>query len=37
MDNVDLQVLRQVATWCARDERVVLGTVTRTWGTAPAR
>ena len=35
MDNVDLQVLRQVAAWRARDERVVLGTVTRTWGSAP--
>ena len=35
MDNVDLQVLRQVAAWRARGERVVLGTVTRTWGSAP--
>ena len=35
MDNVDLQVLRQVAAWRARDEHVVLGTVTRTWGSAP--
>jgi xanthine dehydrogenase accessory factor len=35
MDNVDLQVLRQAAAWRARDERVVLGTVTRTWGSAP--
>ena len=35
MDNVDLQVLRQVATWRAQGERVVLGTITRTWGSAP--
>jgi len=35
MDNVDLQVLRQVAAWQAQGERVVLGTVTRTWGSAP--
>jgi xanthine/CO dehydrogenase XdhC/CoxF family maturation factor len=35
MDNVDLQVLRQVAGWRARGERVILGTVTRTWGSAP--
>jgi xanthine dehydrogenase accessory factor len=35
MDNVDLQVLRQVAAWRALGERVVLGTVTRTWGSAP--
>jgi xanthine dehydrogenase accessory factor len=35
MDNVDLQVLRQVAAWRARGERVVLATVTRTWGSAP--
>jgi len=35
MDNVDLQVLRQVAAWRAQGERVVLGTITRTWGSAP--
>lgn len=35
MDNVDLQVLRQVATWAAEGHRVVLATTTRTWGSAP--
>ena len=35
MDNVDLQVLRQVSQWCADGHRVVLGTITRTWGSAP--
>ena len=35
MDNVDLQVLRQVVAWRAAGHAVVLGTVTRTWGSAP--
>lgn len=35
MDNVDLQILRQVVAWRAAGHRVVLGTVTRTWGSAP--
>jgi xanthine dehydrogenase accessory factor len=35
MDNVDLQVLRTVQQWRAAGHRVVLGTVTRTWGSAP--
>ncbi len=35
MDNVDLQVLRTVAQWAAAGHRVVLGTITRTWGSAP--
>jgi len=35
MDNVDLQVLRQVAQWQDQDHKVVLGTITRTWGSAP--
>jgi len=35
MDNVDLNVLRQVAAWLEAKHRVVLGTVTRTWGSAP--
>nr|WP_316642518.1 XdhC family protein [uncultured Roseateles sp.] len=35
MDNVDLQVLRQVAQWQEQDQPVVLGTITRTWGSAP--
>ena len=35
MDNVDLQVLRQITQWVAAGHRVVLGTITRTWGSAP--
>ncbi|MBE7420337.1 MAG: XdhC family protein [Ideonella sp.] len=35
MDNVDLQVLRTIAQWCADGRRVVMGTITRTWGSAP--
>lgn len=35
MDNVDLNVLRQVVAWRAADHGVVLGTITRTWGSAP--
>ncbi len=35
MDNVDLNVLRQCAQWLASGHRVVLGTITRTWGSAP--
>lgn len=35
MDNVDLNVLRQVAAWFAEGRGVVLGTITRTWGSAP--
>ncbi|OWQ86295.1 hypothetical protein CDN99_20910 [Roseateles aquatilis] len=35
MDNMDLQVLRQVQQWHDADHRVVLGTITRTWGSAP--
>jgi xanthine dehydrogenase accessory factor len=35
MDNVDLQVLRQVHQWQTSGHAVVLGTITRTWGSAP--
>ena len=35
MDNVDLQVLRASRRLARARERVVLGTVTRTWGSAP--
>ncbi|MEY4747803.1 MAG: hypothetical protein RIQ60_17 [Pseudomonadota bacterium] len=35
MDNVDLQVLRQVLAWRDQGHAVVLGTITRTWGSAP--
>ncbi len=35
MDNADLQLLRQAALWHANGHGVVLGTITRTWGSAP--
>jgi xanthine dehydrogenase accessory factor len=35
MDNVDLNVLRQVSAWLTEERGVVLGTITRTWGSAP--
>lgn len=35
MDNIDLQVLREVAQWHADGHGVVMGTITRTWGSAP--
>ena len=35
MDNVDLMILRQVIDWQRAGHRVVLATVTRTWGSAP--
>jgi xanthine dehydrogenase accessory factor len=35
MDNIDLQILRQIQTWIDGGHRVVLGTITRTWGSAP--
>jgi len=35
MDNVDLDVLRNAVEWRSRGHRVVLGTITRTWGSAP--
>lgn len=35
MDNTDLQVLRQVIAWRQSGAQVVLGTITRTWGSAP--
>ena len=35
MDNLDLGVLRVAAGWLAESRRVVLGTITRTWGSAP--
>ncbi|MFT3817004.1 MAG: XdhC family protein [Rubrivivax sp.] len=35
MDNVDLNVLRQVVAWRRDGHAVVVGTVTRTWGSAP--
>ena len=35
MDNIDLQILRQVTAWRKAGHRVALGTITRTWGPAP--
>jgi xanthine dehydrogenase accessory factor len=35
VDSVDLQVLRRAADWVREGRRAVLGTVTRTWGSAP--
>ncbi|RTL19528.1 MAG: XdhC family protein [Burkholderiales bacterium] len=35
MDNLDLGVLRTAAAWRAQVRSVVLGTITRTWGSAP--
>jgi xanthine dehydrogenase accessory factor len=35
MDNLDLGVLRTAADWLAEARGVVLGTITRTWGSAP--
>ncbi|MBK7615485.1 MAG: XdhC family protein [Vitreoscilla sp.] len=35
MDNVDLQILRQVVAWRQAGHAAVLGTITRTWGSAP--
>jgi xanthine dehydrogenase accessory factor len=35
MDNVDLQVMRQVLAWQQAGHAVALGTITRTWGSAP--
>jgi len=35
MDNIDLNILRQLDHWVGAGHRVVLGTITRTWGSAP--
>ena len=35
MDNIDLQILRQITAWRDAGHRVALGTITRTWGSAP--
>jgi xanthine dehydrogenase accessory factor len=35
MDGVDLQVLKKAAEWLNDGRRTVLGTVVRTWGSAP--
>jgi xanthine dehydrogenase accessory factor len=35
MDNVDLSILKQVVQWRQDGQRAVMGTITRTWGSAP--
>lgn len=35
MDNVDLQVLKRGQEWLDQGQRVVMGTIVRTWGSAP--
>ncbi|MGA2548579.1 MAG: XdhC family protein [Burkholderiaceae bacterium] len=35
MDNVDLSVLGRIGEWRKANERVVMGTIVRTWGSAP--
>jgi len=35
MDNVDAQVLKKADEWLAAGQRSVLGTIIRTWGSAP--
>jgi len=35
MDNVDLHVIHQVEQWRTNGHQAVLGTITRTWGSAP--
>lgn len=35
MDNADLQVMKQILGWQSQGHAVVLGTITRTWGSAP--
>ncbi|MFO1267304.1 MAG: XdhC family protein [Rubrivivax sp.] len=35
MDNIDRQIFEQVNAWVAAGHRVALGTIVRTWGSAP--
>jgi len=35
MDNVDVQVLKRADEWLRAGERAVMGTIVRTWGSAP--
>lgn len=35
MDNIDLQVLRSAVDWTTAGRRATLGTIVRTWGSAP--
>src|SRR6266851_6719043 len=35
MDSVDIEVLRTAEAWRKQDRRVALGTIVKTWGSAP--
>jgi len=35
MDSVDIEVLRSAEAWREAGHRVTLGTIVRTWGSAP--
>ncbi len=35
MDNIDLEVMRTAQRWLQQERRLVLGTLVRTWGSAP--
>ena len=35
MNSIDIEVIRTTIDWLDRGHRVVLGTVVRTWGSAP--
>ena len=35
MDSVDIEVLRTAEQWRAQGQRVALGTIVKTWGSAP--
>lgn len=35
MDNIDIQVLKAAVDWTRQGHRAVLGTIVRTWGSAP--
>ena len=35
MDNVDLDILKTIVAWRAEGRRVTMGTIVRTWGSAP--
>ncbi len=35
MDNIDIQVLKAAVDWSRQGHRAVLGTIVRTWGSAP--
>ena len=35
MNSIDIDVIRTALDWQSKGQRVVLGTVVRTWGSAP--